>query len=221
MESGPQFDEYHRSDKGFGRIPSTTFAAYREPTARNERGVALPGHEGRGAFIELDHPRTESYYYHHEDGGILNSNPQRPQMQLFEHTYRPPTVTGIAAQEGMEHHVPALMGLAAQESLQRWGRLPEASGDLSQHSAPMVQHLVDKGIISEPKVRFPENSYKKGDRSTEAWAFENSIYAKLDGKPVPAEQAGAGSAFTRSLLRSQRRTPTTSHRQLEFDLGGK
>lgn len=219
MESGPQFDEYHRSDKGFGRIPSTTFAAYREPTARNERGVALPGHEGKGAFLELDHPRSESYYYYNEPAGSLTMPGH--QQQLFAHTYRPPTVSGLGAQEGMEHHVPSLLGMAAQESLQRWGRLPEASGDLSQHSRPMVQHLVNRGVIDEPKVLHKENNpYKKGDRATEAWAFENSIYAKMDGERVPDEQAAAGSAFTRSLLRSQRRNPTASHRQLEFDLGG-
>jgi hypothetical protein len=72
------------------------------------------------------------------------------QMGLFNHYHEAPKVFSLAATPDARHHVGALLGMAALESHARYGETPQASSDLSPNSAPVVQRLIDKGLVKAP-----------------------------------------------------------------------
>lgn len=210
MDPSPQFA---RTERGiFGKATIFTAMKDREEPAWDSRRVD-------GAFATLSHPVASSYNYSYENGGYPRHSDDG-QGRLFNHVYSPPKIHELGAHDGMEGTVPALLGMAAHESLRRWGRLPAASNDLSDDSAPMVDHLVRRGIIEQPQNRRPHNSLKKGGEEADRWIANNAIEAHVGGEESAPEDVESGSRFTRSLLRGERRRLSPDHRQLEFDLGG-
>lgn len=104
------------------------------------------------------------------------------------------------------HHIPTLLGMAAQHSLQQRGRLPRASADLSVHSNQLVNKFADLGIIESPAQRGKEQplnsiGWEAGADSAQ-WRSQNTKYA---GDEVPFERVNAGRQFVRDALRRPRK----------------
>lgn len=140
--------------------------------------------------------------YDHE-GEELHSERLRDMTgQMYQHF--PGQITEAFADKSMRQHIPTLLGLAAQQHQRLAGRsdaLPQASDDLSVHSAGMIAHLQAKGI---PVATHPENAdaHVTNDHKL-------GSYALVDHPDVPrttldTDTVKSGRDLMRGMLRSSR-----------------
>lgn len=116
--------------------------------------VRLP--DDSGALVSLDRPMTKYLNY----PGPHSTEPlpgPHGQQALFDVDHMPPVVESLFATEDARHLVPTALGLAARHSLSNYGELPIPSKDLSKHSAPLVEHLQQRGIVHEDEPSTARN----------------------------------------------------------------
>lgn len=125
------------------------------------------GHPTQGVYAEVKGPTDEYGYPRHLVNTKVPSKDRPTDWQtsdrsgvgaeafrnqrLFDVRHEPPVVTTLMGTNPRpKGAVSQVLGVAAIESKARWGQYPTPSPDLSQHSAPIVQRLVDKGVVDNP-----------------------------------------------------------------------
>jgi hypothetical protein len=210
----PRSEEVHPSGAVVGLVPghaTYTGRLHPDPNPQNRSTSQIIGSRSVPAFTGA---RT--------DVGFVPENhhpgEKNHQLPLFNTQWTPPKIDSMAATADSGHRIPALLGAAALESKARYGQLPVASDSLSKHSAPIVQHLVDKGIIESPHAvegdegMFADTSHVDvtndldrhwGNRAVYR-ATQGQIFQPLEGNSVrssPYPYGNVGSQFLRHTLR--------------------
>ena len=168
------------------------------------------GDKGR-AYISRVH--TPARIHHYEGGPDLSHTgfSDRPlQGRLFGVEHEKNVIDGAYATPEAKHHVGTMLGIIAHKSLRETGKLPEASDDLSQSSAAMVQHLVNKGIIKNPSAEHTGDQVVKSTNrlaagnavQTTKWAIEDQM---IHSSAVPEHEVRQGRTLARHLLRANRK----------------
>lgn len=158
------------------------------------QSIGVPG----VAAVELSRTKDRHYKAPSDrvdetgQGVLVNSYPGKPW-----------TVTNLAAHEEGRHHVPALLGLAAEFSLRTEGRFPAVSPDLSEHSERLVRKLADRGVVEMPHVSVNAITKSRDD--------VNDLLTAADMKPstrhpenetaIPSRDVEHAARITRTLLR--------------------
>jgi len=169
-----------------------------------------------------------SYYqpdiYDKPNGGayaVVTKSPSRHEPEFGEDTGGQGTmftttlrgghsIDSLMATKSDTHLVPGVIGRAARHSLETYGRVPMASDNLSQHSARLVQKLVDRGILrnpthllpdDDPAEVLPSNNYNWEDARS---AVRTVSYIAQPANVVPANEHLMGSQFVRNELRATR-----------------
>lgn len=115
-------------------------------------------------------------------------------------------ITGLHATPGAKADVATAIGAAVEHSINRFGQIPKASSNLSEHSLPIVKRLSDvtkeKGIKGVDTPSRPNNDITKLFGAQEAkrnasWAF--GIY-RGQYKDIPDEKIESGSKLIRGLF---------------------
>jgi hypothetical protein len=123
------------------------------------------------------------------------------------------TLTSLMATTGEEHLIPGLIGKAAMHSERTHGRRPLPSANLSEHSAKMVQNLVDRGILRNPSYVLPGDDPSEVQATNDYGRYEgnNAVRTMARGatpeNAVPANEHLMGSQFVRRELRATRPGP--------------
>lgn len=106
------------------------------------------------------------------------------------------------------HHIPTMLGIAAQRGLTTKGSIPGASADLSPQSARMVQRAVDLGLIKNPSGEGEKNvesmNAMNWDEGAEYAHWKSRLVQKTGGE-IPFETVNAGRQFARNALRRPRK----------------
>lgn len=137
-----------------------------------------------------------------EEAPLFRSEEQAPRHQ----------VTDLFSDKGHRHMIPMMLGVAQNRSLSATGRGAHPDADLSPHSAHLVSHLQQAGVVGgePPKVTndfdFGESWDETGER------YEPSSIANL-GDSVTPEEMHAGSRTMRSMLRAGRPSRTQHFEQ--------
>lgn len=122
----------------------------------------------RGAAVAISPPHNQYLYNrdliddrHPDRADIVTYHPHNepgPQTAMFGVLHEPPKVDLLMSSfDRPKGSVSRVLGVGALESHARWGEYPVPSGDLSKHSAPMVQRLVDKGVVEKPEQDYRED----------------------------------------------------------------
>lgn len=147
---------------------------------------------------DLHDPRVweGGHNYRHPDG----------QFSLFAASPEQHEIDEAYSTKDARHHIPTLLGMAAQHSLTNRGHLPRASADLSPQSTRLVQKAVGMGLIKNPgsgtRVE-PKNeiNWDSGSHSAQ-WRSRDVQY---DGAEVPFDRVNKSRQFVRDVLRRPRR----------------
>jgi len=126
---------------------------------------------------------------------------------------KPPTITGLFATPGARTDVATALGVVANHSMKKFGKVPAASRDLSPQSQPIVSRIMgkmkEKGIEGvDPYVPHnPRNDITKEHGKTtatrEAKRYFNKDYSPYDydrAKPVSEKEIHSGSQLMRGLF---------------------
>lgn len=207
IERGPQF--LSREDESYGgvNVHGTTIGARLEGEGQTGVGMIHLGarhdthwlHAGTGSTTGNGRQMYDRSAYSTPHGGeqgtLFRSNPVTPW-----------TVDLMAVRNGHEHLVPALLGLAAEHSLRRSGRLPQATNDLSSHSNRLVDKLTGRGLVDDPREvgNFEPNHITRGviaqsmidNEGVEEQHRRDHLYSDADVQRA--------SNVTRALLRATR-----------------
>jgi hypothetical protein len=161
--------------------------------------------------VDLDASRD----YDHDGQGLLLRS--KKAEHVVETLYTAP---------GARHHIPTLLGMAAMHSIRKTGQLPGASESLSTTSAPLVQKLVNKGLLKNPTA---------DDYGSSGWNDKVQVTNRIDPSwgPISARDAvdhvksnygseadprnvTAGRQFSRAVLRSPRKVNAQESHQMEL-----
>lgn len=129
------------------------------------------------------------------------------QEALWHHTYKPPVVDGLFSTKGGRNMVGSALGHLALVSHQKYGRLPVASEDLSQHSKRVVdtvRKIQGEEPSSEESPRnlgFNSLGFKDAHRIVGEQVGNNRI---LERKPLDPKEAAMGSQVMRSQIKYAR-----------------
>ena len=195
-----------------------------------------PGEEGKGdvptAEVRVTHPRTK-YLYNSDvvgsngpnsrtinDRGLHETSLSRmppddrhnqgEQLPLFQADHKPPYVDWMVAHKDMRQHIPALLGVAANETRGRFHEPLHASSDLSVHSAAIVDKLASKGVVAPRSKTTPLNTISTSDSDYANWAN-----ADFHNRPdISASEMSLGRGTLRSVLRHQ---PSEAMRGPQFE----
>lgn len=133
-----------------------------------------------------------------------------PDGKLFTHAHTPAKLHALLATG--KQHVGPLIGMAAREAKSRWGEDLKPSNDLSEHSAPIVAKLRDKGVVPKSSRVSAGNQMSKRDARDEE-GYKRSLLADHDlpdtvYSPLGHEQQHAlyrqGSQLFKQTLRNAR-----------------
>ena len=121
----------------------------------------------------------------------------------YQHTFwdkprgssKPATISTLFATPGAKADVAAAIGVVVNHSIKRFGHIPDASRDLSIHSVPLYEKIVDaakqKGISGTKHLRgigIVRNEIRqdKGDQEREfvSKLFTNPAYKDIDPKDI-------------------------------------
>ena len=161
------------------------------------------------AYISRVHIPAKTYPFY--GGPDLRLSPDHEgQGQLFGVVSEKNVIDGAYATPEAKHHVGTMLGIIAHKNLRESGKLPEASADLSNSSAAMVQHLVNKGIVKNPTAEHEGDQVVKASNGLEAGnALQTTKWALEDMKPissvVPEHEVRQGRTLARHLLRTNRK----------------
>lgn len=108
-------------------------------------------HDDRYPFQSQQDTRTESHRYGPEDVYGSDGRLLGRQGTLFGYEHERPVVNWMNANQGYQHYAASLLGVAAQESMSRFGEYPVSDADLSDHSSRMVGRLARAGAVQYPE----------------------------------------------------------------------
>lgn len=185
-----------------------THGAAFESTGSEPRDIA--------SVITEYHPDHHfEHYMPHRHDTLFDSIPEHHSV---EHAY---------ATEGARHQIPTLLGMAARHSLERRGRLPDPSHNLSAHSAKLAQNLVDRGAVQprdgRTQMTVANNLNRSHARSLAEGELEE-VRNTFDGSEAYADRDRVlrGRQFVRDVLKQKREKFTEVGEQMPlFDKGGK
>jgi hypothetical protein len=175
--------------------------------------VQDPGHS-TGPYgvptAEVQVYTPEDEYHYNQDavarGHSLGSGwPVAPSVEahgqtpLFSVEHTPPTVDWMASHKDLRHHIPALMGIAANDTRSRFGEIPSADSDLSVYSSRLVDRLAAKGVIAPRDQSRPLNSFSTKHPSTNE--YTSFDYQGVHTAEVSAHEVARGSHTIRTALR--------------------
>lgn len=189
-------------------------------------GVGFESNDGKehAAVATVYHP---DQHWEHPNGPsaepratAFNGPEEHPgQGTLFESHPGVHEVTDAYSSPGARHHMGTLLGMTALNSLDRRGELPAADENLSVHSAKMVQHLVDRGVINNPsrgdRVQ-AVNPLRRDEGGVMAQGELRHLKSETGGLATAGRRVERGRQFTRDLLRSPRKKFTQIGEQLEL-----
>ena len=165
------------------------------------RFIYTPENETGGAVVGVNHEKDEynTHGFSHDEHGEPTLFAALPARTEVDYAFATPE---------HRHVVPTLLGLAVQHAQRTWGQTPEATSDLSPHSARLAQHFVDRGIIVNPTT----GTHGSQVHATNEHGFDdahsfvsNAQYAAdMAGEPVPGPQVAMGRQFIRDMLRKPR-----------------
>lgn len=189
------YRHYQIDDTDHPTLKSHTFGSYHQPDI-NARPTG-------GAYAIVNHDAST-----HAPGFGEMANGQGT---MFKTTRKGGhTVDSLMSTKEDTHLIPGLIGRAAMHSERTYGRRPAASSNLSQHSAKLVQNLVDRGILRNPTTLDGEHDDYVHASNDYDW-YESGgavrILAHSVAKPknaVPASEHLKGSQFVRDELRATR-----------------
>lgn len=154
-----------------------------------------------GAFV---YTQRANDAHHIMYGGGFEFDPETKQGHLFS-TYRAtdPYVHTLMATKGARHAVPALLGMAAEKSLRRYGKLPGVSDSLSPYSSKIVDRLADKGLVEKPSyVHINDYNFDNSQGDVN----EGIHNARVHGHLMSNADVHRGQQFTRQMLRKPQET---------------
>jgi hypothetical protein len=190
-------------------------------TRFNRDAVAVPDNAPSGA--RYDHEKEHGYRTMLNNEQFAEERATQPKM--FGMGHAPPVLDILAASEQAPRHAAhAALGLAAMESHARYGQYPEASSDLSLHSAPIVRRLADAGVIKAPEQFEDASDLKSAEKHPGKPYATNSLekswgnqithevqqHAAYAGGPEsmrPQSYANLGRQFMSNALRPKRDKP--------------
>jgi hypothetical protein len=191
---------HHDSYADSGRPPG-----WRYQTAFRGTPDSLGG-ESSAYVSSVYHPDTyEEYSERDRDKNFDLDDIRTGQKQLFYPNRERHEVDMAFSTKDARQHVPTLLGLVAEHSLEKRGRLPRATPDLSRHSTRLVQRFADMGVIKSPAdegKNFPMNSldWESGEFDAESQSDSTRYY----GDEIGFDRVGKSRQFTRGLLRRNR-----------------
>jgi hypothetical protein len=121
------------------------------------------------------------------------------QYDFFAVNHKPAAIDEMFAHHSMRHHLPTLLGMAAKDS--GWPTNPIEGGEsLSVHSRPIVDRMVERGLLSPRQGGSKSNGISDSDP-------EYRDFTKYDATPlndaVPASEVSEGRKLFRNALRSR------------------
>ena len=176
--------------------------SFYEWNAGTHRSVAYSGYDGEGAYADLS-VRPDRHWVRADPDQNFG---QGPQGTLFLSRPAENRVVGLYASRGARHAVPTLLGLIGHKSMRETGRLPQASDNLSVHSAPIVRNLVERGAIANPQPgpRVRAKNAIRMDDETSTDAMKEAEGVAVFGQKVDPKDVRMGQQFIRSVLRRPR-----------------
>jgi len=124
------------------------------------------------ALIDTDSSPPHEVPNFDSSGG---SRASRWATELFTHYSGTTNISGAFSDPSMRHHIPTLVGLAANDNP---GSEIETSDDLSLRSSRLVQHAMARGIIWGPGDNNPEG-LRRNDISMHRQSYHADIVAKM------------------------------------------
>lgn len=128
--------------------------------------------------------------------------------RLFGMSYRPgsSTVDSLFGTKRGQAHVGTMLGIAARDTAERFGRTLSTPDDLSPHSARLVKGLKGKGLVPEGADDAVTNDYD---------FYDEPEWTSLRGEDrIPDDEVAAGRSTMRSVLRAARpRKPRETYTQ--------
>lgn len=179
---------------------------YRTPAGKstpgaNEHHFTYEAPNGLGAYVSLwrkqDFHSPVAHLDHHgqwEESG---------QGRLYQSKPEDLRITEAFSEKGQSHAVVPLLGIAAETSVKRYGKLPAADESLSPDSHRMVGRLVDKGIIDWPSEAAKAGPTNRWDKEKASHLVEEAI-STAHGEYAPEIKPSrvlSGSQFARALIR--------------------
>ena len=166
-----------------------------------------------GPDTEFTEPQTKAQRFPKKEGG---------QGVLWNAKHESPSVYMLGATEGSEHLVSPLLGVAARESLARWGELPSnvQHTAVSDDSHKLIKRLKKKGLIKgkpQPLKIDSLNTVRQGSvkdalRKRKEW-HEDFMHISHLGE----HEISQGSEFMRNIFRDRREKPKTDSNQTKFE----
>ena len=137
---------------------------------------------------------------------------------LFKMDYEPPTIDYMAGtKDASRAGIGKVLGLAAHDSQMRWGVPPQPSTNLSDHSAPVVNSLIEAGLIQgrdKDQTISPGNSYswREGQEAAES-AKEDFNNSGSYFERVPDEESRLAQGNLIAAIRAGKKDPNAIPRQ--------
>jgi hypothetical protein len=133
--------------------------------------------------------------------GYASAGPLEPerhgQYAMLENSHDAPKVDWMVGHNDVKHHIPMLMGVAANDALARYHEPLHASDDLSKHSAPIVDRLAERGVVAPRDKSLPLNSISAADPE-----YNQYVNADFVDRPnITPDERMLGRATIRSVLR--------------------
>jgi hypothetical protein len=207
--------EDRNAESNFWDLPSPEEDKFSESTPRTgwRYEAAFRGspsadeHERPYAYVSSRYlpDRYEAYDHADHDRNFDVADIRTGQKGLFYAEPERHEIDMAFASKSARHHIPTLLGMTAQNSLNLRGQVPRATNDLSEHSSKLVKKFSDLGVVQPSRKDFPLNSitWDRGDALNAKWQAQE---VQESGKEVPFDRVDKSRQFTRGLLRRNRPT---------------
>jgi hypothetical protein len=141
-----------------------------------------------------------------DDDGEPLPNHVPGQFSFFTATHKPASVEEMFAHHSLRQHLPALIGMAAKSA--GWPTNPVvASESLSDHSQPIVDRMVDRGLLTPRQGGHHHNYISDNDPEFREYMATNNVdYERY----LPPSQAVEGRKLYRNAMRMKPYTPSHS-----------
>ena len=183
-------------------------STYRTPAGRSTQGAdehhfTYEGPDGKGAFVSLYRKQDlHSPVAHLPEHGQWEESGQG---RLFQSKPEELRIEQAFAEKGASHAVVPLLGIAAETSVKKYGKLPGADASLSPDSHRIVSRLVGKGVIDWPSEDAKAGPTNRWDKEKASRIVEDAIDT-AHGQYAPEIKASrvlSGSQFARAVLRDK------------------
>ncbi len=231
-EGGPQFERVYAQvhPSGFG-ARSTSYHALTDNYGAAEVLLQHPYSEpDRNATVGDGSDYVEGLNQWISNRRRQNVDPADRQTVMFDHQpgrVRPPMITSLSATSGAKHLIPRVMGTAIHQSLAQFGRVPEASTDLSKFSAPFVSKLTGQQFErkNDEDERYADVAaaelhaeHQMAGRRVEVEGDLNAWRHNPQPVDMPVQEAGARlfRNHVKYMARMRKQAIETSHTQPEL-----